>query len=104
MKKALAIAAVLAVGSAPALANVHDEGDMQKKSAHYFSKMDKNGDGSVSQAESDEYGRQLFTQADANKDGKLTSQEWMDHKKKEKEAWKAEMDKESNVKDMKPGR
>jgi hypothetical protein len=83
----LCAAAVLAIAATPALAN---EEHMEAKVDHYFAKMDTNSDGSVSKAEHDAFGTEMFNKADANTDGSLTKEELTAAKKAEKEEWKAD--------------
>lgn len=112
MKKALLMTALMATAfAAPALANSpedhvkrtspvvvektvinkvekrgHDDGRM---TAHYFGKMDKDGDGYVTKREHAAFAEKKFERADLNDDGKLTLQEVVDAKHHEKKEYKA---------------
>lgn len=96
MKKILVLAGVLAVSAAPAFANTKD---MEGKAQHWFQKMDTDGNGSISKAEHDAFGNQMFTKADANKDNMISMQEFTEHKRMEKENMKDDMGSRKDMKD-----
>ncbi|HYD18120.1 MAG TPA: EF-hand domain-containing protein [Patescibacteria group bacterium] len=68
---ALAALAVL-MAAQPALAcDKHMDG----KTDAWFKKMDKDGDGKLTQGEHDAFGNKMFKEADANGDGSVTLEE-----------------------------
>ena len=77
---ALAALAVMMMAQ-PALAN---EKHMDAKAQAWFSKMDSNSDGKVTQSEHDAFGDNMFKEADTNSDNALTLDEMKAAKKKEK--------------------
>lgn len=86
MKKILMLTAlgVMCV-TAPAFANKEH---MEKKADFYLGKMDTDKDGSVSKAEHEEFADTMFKQADTNTDDKLSRQEIIDQKSREKQEMK----------------
>lgn len=90
MKKLLTLGvAILALGSAPALAG-HHEGDKENKGG-MFAQKDANGDGAISQDEFlDAYkvkAMKKFEKMDANGDGSITQDEAKAAHSKMKEKW-----------------
>lgn len=65
-----------------------NEKHMESKVDYYLSKMDTDGNKSVSKTEHDAFGQKMFTEADANKDNMLSRDELLAHKKEEKAAFK----------------
>ncbi len=89
MKNFSIICAAVAMVSAPAFANKdHDKGNMEQKTQFFFEKMDSDGNGMVSKAESDAFGAKMFNEADTNKDQFLSLAEVKAHKMKKKEEYK----------------
>ena len=107
-KKTIALACVvLALASAPVLAqrtksivpDLSAEGKpgeiaraQFKKAVEKFDKADEDKDGKISKAEADkhfgEYEKAAFIDKDANKDGKLSWEEYLGHDKWKKDALK----------------
>ena len=88
MNKTMILASVLAVAIAtPALAN---EVKTDEKAKHYFQKMDTDGNGIVSKAESDSFGQKMFDETDTNNDNALSLDELKAQKLKERSEWKEE--------------
>lgn len=88
MKLPVFAAALLAAAVAtPALANSEH---MDAKAKFYFTKMDTDGNGSVSKAEHASFAQTMFDDADTNKDGALSLDELTAYKKKEKSDMKDE--------------
>ena len=107
-KKTIALAcAALALASTPALAqrtksvvpDLKAEGKpgeiaraQFKKAVEKFDKADEDKDGKISKAEADkhfgEYEKAAFADKDANKDGKLSWEEYLGHDKWKKDALK----------------
>ena len=88
MKKAIALAVLMAVSVSPALAN--DE-HMDQKIQYWFNKMDTDNNGSITKAEHDTVGTAMFGDADTNDDDALSIDEFKAHKKKEMDEMKASM-------------
>lgn len=84
MKKAVLMAALAAFVATPALAN--DPAKMDAKIDEKFSKMDTDGNGSISEAEFTSAKAEKFSEADTNGDGMISKEElkaaW-EHKKEE---------------------
>lgn len=93
MKKALMMGVALTMMSMPAFAKedsaMHTDEMAKMKTEMAMKKMDTNGDGMISKAEHDSFGNKMFTDADSNKDGSLSSDEVMAAKKKEIDEMKA---------------
>lgn len=88
MKKAIALAVLMAASVSPALAN--DE-HMDQKIQYWFNKMDTDNNGSITKAEHDTVGTAMFGDADTNDDDMLTIDEFKTHKMKEMDEMKASM-------------
>ncbi len=88
-------AAVIALSSAPALADdhgdkMHHKGD---RGAKMFEKHDTDGDGVVTKEEALSHAEARFDKMDADGDGKLTKDEAKAAKEKMREKWKEMKDK-----------
>lgn len=76
MKKIITLVSALSISVAvPAFAGALHHSD---KMGSHFSKMDKNGDGVVSQSEHKSFTSKMFKDADKNKDSKLSRDEMED--------------------------
>jgi len=85
-----------AVSLALPFAAVANEKDMEKKTDSFFQKMDSDGNGTITKAESDAFGNKMFKEADANSDGKISKEEFREHKKQEHAKWKGSKDSDSS--------
>ncbi len=105
LKPIIVAGAVLVVCTAASAAfATHGDPAMQKKMVdHFFTKADTNKDGYISAEESAACQQKMFKEGDLNKDGQISKDEMaMQHEKQMKEM--ESVNKEPNVKDMKPGR
>lgn len=95
MYKYLAIAAVMATVSTPALATHDDESIDEKalkKAEQCLKESDTNKDNILSKEEFTNYGDRMFKEADADSNGSLSKNEIIAQKKKEIEKWHSEKD------------
>jgi Ca2+-binding EF-hand superfamily protein len=78
----------------PALANEENmtpaekEAKIEKKADMWFSKIDTDGNGSITKAEHTAFGDKMFDETDTNDDGSISREELKAHKKKKEEEMK----------------
>lgn len=100
MKKLYVLTLLAAIFALPTLASANTEKSDAKsdaKAEHYFSKIDTNNDGVISEEEHQKASDDMFNKADANKDGKVTKAEFEAAKKAEKAEWKSEKSSENKA-------
>ena len=98
MYKYLAIVAVMATISSPALANVHDKNIHEKalkKAEHCLKEADTNKDSILSHEEFASFSERMFKEADTDTNDSLSKTEIIAQKKKEIEKWHSEKDKDT---------
>jgi Ca2+-binding EF-hand superfamily protein len=88
MKKIMMLtAAVFALQALPAFAESGPKGAKHDKDGRFLEKVDANKDGKISQDEYLNVHKERFTQMDANKDGFVTKEEGKAHHDAKKAEW-----------------
>lgn len=96
MKKTAILLGALAIGAAmPAFA--HDETTGEGLTRYYFYKMDTDTNGYISRPEHESFAAGMFTRADTNRDGFLTYNEILAHKKSEWDDYKSHFETRSGA-------
>lgn len=94
MRNLIALVTIAAATAVAVPGHANDKSMMQNDKngifKHYFSKIDTDNDGFITQAEHNSFATQMFTEGDSNKDGKLSMAEVKDQKAKEKQEYKDE--------------
>jgi hypothetical protein len=92
MRRSIFFGGVLSLVLVPAFAGGSYGGSQEKGTTgkkemhgHWFQKMDKDGDGKISQEEFQEATKKKFKRMDSDNDGSITKEEWQAAAKKWKE-------------------